>query len=680
MMRRLVISALALVGVMAFAASAPAVTLHLIAKEFDKPLPGGGTVKMWGFAQGSWACWNAGGGGNGTAAKAARMASSACTAPLASSPGPRLTVSPSETNVRIRVVNLLDSADGGENISLVIPGQPMPHHGRGNPGPTWTNGSVGKNAGDSGVRRVRSFGRETVVDGGRRQYRWNNGRDNNLRPGTYLYHSGTHPQLQVQMGLYGAITRDAAAGEAYAPPPSYATDYDNEVLVLYSEIDTVLHDSVTSGDYGPGLGTTSTFDYQPDYYLVNGEPFDTKAAATIPGPAVGERTLLRMLNAGFEIHIASLQGLRMQLIAEDGNPYPVARDEYSAILAPLKTKDAILTPAVEGTYALYDGMLNLSNTDGSVGGMLSFLQVGAGTLPPNSAPVAVDDPAYDVHENSILTIAAPGVLDNDSDPDGHPITAVMGAINVANGSLTLNPDGSFDYVPIPATPGVAYVDSFTYRASDGVLDSGSPEATVTISVTVGNNPPVADSQLVTTSEQEAVAITLTGSDLDSDPILYTVTGGGPTNGSLSGVAPVLTYTPDLGFAGSDSFTFRVTDVPYMADSLSDGVVDITVAANQAPIAHVDSASTPQNQGVNFSLTDNDSDPDGLIDVTTVEITKPASHGIVTVNGDGTVTYGPDDDYTGSDSFRYRVMDDDGEWSTNPNGGANTKVRVNINLP
>ena len=63
-------------------------------------------------------------------------------------------------------------------------------------------------------------------------YTWNN-----LKPGTFIYHSGSNLAKQVHMGLYGAMTADAATGEAY---PGVA--YDNEVVLFYSEIDPALHD------------------------------------------------------------------------------------------------------------------------------------------------------------------------------------------------------------------------------------------------------------------------------------------------------------------------------------------------------------------------------------------------------------------------------------------------------
>jgi hypothetical protein len=164
--------------------------------------------------------------------------------------------------------------------------------------------------------------------------------------------------------------------------------------------------------------------------------------------------------------------------------------------------------------------------------------------------------------------------------------------------------------------------------------------------------------------------------VDLDGLTFTITGG-PTSGILSGAEPNLTYTPNLGFDGADSFTYKANDGT--ADSLVDAVVDITVEPNQAPVADVDTATTPRNTPVTFSVVANDTDPDpnGTIDVTTIDIVRQAKRGTVVANGDGTVTYTPDFDAAGSDSFRYRVRDDDGELSRNPNGGTRTKVRVNI---
>jgi hypothetical protein len=94
---------------------------------------------------------------------------------------------------------------------------------------------------------------------------------------------------------------------------------------------------------------------------------------------------------------------------------------------------------------------------------------------PNAAPVAVND-SYTTPEGTPLTVAAPGVLANDSDADGNPLSAAL-VSNVTHGTLSLNANGGFSYTP---TAGYSGADSFTYRASDGSLNSNT--ATVSLSV------------------------------------------------------------------------------------------------------------------------------------------------------------------------------------------------------
>ena len=93
----------------------------------------------------------------------------------------------------------------------------------------------------------------------------------------------------------------------------------------------------------------------------------------------------------------------------------------------------------------------------------------------NGAPVAADD-SFATYEDSTLTVGAPGVLGNDDDPDGDPLTPTVGSAP-SNGTLTLSNDGSFEYVPAPGFTGT---DSFAYTAGDG--NGGTDQATVTLAV------------------------------------------------------------------------------------------------------------------------------------------------------------------------------------------------------
>jgi large repetitive protein len=110
-------------------------------------------------------------------------------------------------------------------------------------------------------------------------------------------------------------------------------------------------------------------------------------------------------------------------------------------------------------------------------------------------------------------VAAPRVLGNDSDRDGNPLSAVL-VSGPSHGTLTLNANGSFIY-----TPGADYdgTDSFTYRASDGTLDSN--QATVTIKITATNDRPTADDDTYSTTEDTALTVAapgVLGNDNDPD--------------------------------------------------------------------------------------------------------------------------------------------------------------------
>src|SRR6185312_9142966 len=96
--------------------------------------------------------------------------------------------------------------------------------------------------------------------------------------------------------------------------------------------------------------------------------------------------------------------------------------------------------------------------------------------PVNDAPVAANDDNYTTPEDTQLTVIAPGVLANDSDVDGDPLSTIL-VTGPSHGTLTLNGDGSFSYMPALNFNGI---DTFTYRATDGQAQSGIARATITV--------------------------------------------------------------------------------------------------------------------------------------------------------------------------------------------------------
>jgi hypothetical protein len=144
--------------------------------------------------------------------------------------------------------------------------------------------------------------------------------------------------------------------------------------------------------------------------------------------------------------------------------------------------------------------------------------------PVNDPPTAVDD-AYTTDEDLPLTVPAPGVLANDSDPDSGDTRTALPVSGPANGTLSLNSDGSFSYTPNPNFFGT---DSFRYQAKDaaGAL---SNEATATIAVRSVNDPPdcaavKADRSRLWPPDHTMSLVTLTGAvDPEGEPIVITVT-------------------------------------------------------------------------------------------------------------------------------------------------------------
>jgi VCBS repeat-containing protein len=270
----------------------------------------------------------------------------------------------------------------------------------------------------------------------------------------------------------------------------------------------------------------------------------------------------------------------------------------------------------------------------------------------NDPPSAADDSAL-VNEDA--GPVAVDVMANDSDVDSAlDPSSVSVTGGPSNGTASVNPDGTIDYTPDPDFSGT---DTFTYQVCD--VDGDCASATVTVTVSGVNDPPVAHDDSDSVDEDTSVTIDVLANDDDVDdgvdPASVSVTGG-PSHGSTS-VNPdgSIDYTPNADFFGSDSFTYQVCDFAGACDTAT---VDITVdAVNDPPVALDDAAAGIWGVDIDVDILTNDSDSDGAIDDTSVTITSPPSNGTVTVHADGTVTYVADDGFVGVDTFDYRVCDD-----------------------
>jgi VCBS repeat-containing protein len=272
----------------------------------------------------------------------------------------------------------------------------------------------------------------------------------------------------------------------------------------------------------------------------------------------------------------------------------------------------------------------------------------------NNPPVAANDASYSVNEDNTLTVAAPGVLGNDSDPDGDTLTAVL-VSGPSHGTLTLNPNGSFTYTPAENFFGT---DSFTYQAYDGV--DYSNVATVTITVSSVNDAPVAEDDSYTTDEDTPLVVPAPGvlgndSDVDGDR-LTAVLVSGPSHGTLTlNEDGSFTYTPEENFCGEDSFTYKAYD-----GALYSNVATVTITVtpvNDAPVAEDDTYTANEDTPLVVpapGVLGNDSDVEG--DHLTAVLVSGPSHGTLTLNPNGSFTYTPAENFFGTDSFTYQAYD------------------------
>jgi hypothetical protein len=258
-----------------------------------------------------------------------------------------------------------------------------------------------------------------------------------------------------------------------------------------------------------------------------------------------------------------------------------------------------------------------------------------------------------------------------TDADGNSLTFSVVA-SPTHGTLSAIGAPVCSGTPSTCTASVTYTpaanyngpDSFTFKANDGSVDSS--DATVSIAVNPVNDAPSAAAQSVSTLEDSAVAITLSGSDLETAPanLVYTVTAA-PAHGTLSGSGRNLTYTPNADYNGPDSFQFKVTDRgdpdnctpgPTCAGALqsSAATVSITVTpVNDPPTANAQSVTTAEDTATAVTLSG--SDLETASGNLTFTVTVNPAHG--TLSGTApNLTYTPAPNYNGPDSFQFTVTD------------------------
>jgi cellulose biosynthesis protein BcsQ len=282
--------------------------------------------------------------------------------------------------------------------------------------------------------------------------------------------------------------------------------------------------------------------------------------------------------------------------------------------------------------------------DGTVDSFVATISITVTTV--NDAPTAAANKVT-IQEDTPGPVTLSG-----SDLDGDSLTYII-VTNPSHGSLGGTvPDLIY-------TPDINYngADSFSFRANDGTTDSAS--SVFSIEVIPADDPPVAHPGSITLAEDTSAQITLEADDPDGDSLTYSIVRQ-PSNGNLTGKAPNLTYTPKPNFNWLDSFTFKVSDGT--SDSEPATVLITVNPANDPPKANDDSIMIKEDiPAKKIEVLANDTEVDNEpLKVTGV---TQGNNGTVSINPDNTLSYVPNTDFYGTDTFTYTISDHQNETDT-----------------
>ena len=415
------------------------------------------------------------------------------------------------------------------------------------------------------------------------------------------------------------------------------------------------------------FGEQLIVDSFPDWTGMTAGSYYIETCVQIPGDVNPNNNCL------FEIIQVNSTSVNQPPIADAGGP-------YSGLLGEDIQLDGSGSVDSDGFIVVYDWDLNDDGQyDDASGVTLPFSWLAAGSYPislrvtddggatdtddttveitaSNQLPVAVND-SYVLFEDSTLLIAEPGILWNDSDADHDSITAIL-IKDVSNGSLTLNSNGSFTYIPKINYFGS---DNFTYKANDGKNDSNT--ATVDIIILAVNDPPIAneDYYMVAEDSIDNSFNVLENDDIypDINETLEITVVGTPDNGGnvsiITGTPDSILYKPAPNFYGFETFTYSISDGN---DGFNTTTVNVTVTnVNDPPIALDDTYNILEDSTLDIrvpGILGNDSDVDN--DILTAVLVSNVSFGTLNLNSTGSFTYIPNANFKGVDYYTYYAND------------------------
>ncbi len=369
--------------------------------------------------------------------------------------------------------------------------------------------------------------------------------------------------------------------------------------------------------------------------LLSSQEFNVTIPAILDFPNISDEEI--SLNEDFNefditlknIDLAGQSSAKVTISSSDGTLYNIKNTQ------PIVTtgEDVIITlESVSNKYGNSTATIMINNG----------LQTVSKTIDINVNPVNDAPLVTDVNTTTQEDTAKNGILSgNDIENDNLEFTKVSDPLN---GKVTINPDGSYVYIPNLNYTGT---DSFTYKANDSLSESNI--ATVNVLVGSTNDDPILDEIISqTVDEDDTLNITLSASDPDIGDILtFSVKSSPNITTSISG--NTLTLTPKANFNGEEIISVKVSDG--ISDDSKTFRLNV-LSINDVPTTNDVNITTLENTSKNGILTGTDIENDTL----TYSLVSSSTNGVITINSNGSYVYRPNKDYSGNDSFTYKAND------------------------
>ncbi|WPB76905.1 Ig-like domain-containing protein [Archangium violaceum] len=381
---------------------------------------------------------------------------------------------------------------------------------------------------------------------------------------TFKVNDGTEDSNEATVTLTVTSVNDAPV--ALAGSAMTAEDTPVAVVLESTEVDgdTLTYTVLSGPTHGTLSGTGASRTYSP--------------AANYHGP---DSITFKVNDGTVESNVATLS---LTVNSVDDAPVALAdavtTAEETAVSVTLKATD------VEGDTLTYTVVSGPSHGTLRGSGTLLTYVPSANYHGPDSFTFKANDGTQDSTETTVTITVTPvndapvALLGSVTTAENTPVAVTLGSLDVDGDTLTYTVvsgpargtlSGSGAHLTYTPAAGYHGPDFFLFQVGDGTVES--TVAAFTITVTPVNDTPVARALTLTTGHGEPVSVRLEGTDGDGDTLSFEVVGA-PANGTLSGTAPALVYTPSAGFAGEDSFTYRVSDGQSASEPVT---VRITVA-------------------------------------------------------------------------------------------------------